>query len=355
MQGASGMGRAEYIFSRLETEGYAYIESLVREAKHEEHYLDFKQTGAAITGRSLHESDRKNLRRALSGFANSDGGVIVWGVGARKDSGVDVPTMEPAIDDCVTFVGLVEAAISGSTIPPVPGVRSIRVLDPNGDGRRGYVATLVSASPEAPHRSLHDERYLIRSGSDFVPVTHAVLAGLFGRKPRPEISLMYGLGRPALATVSVNKGLAVELTLMLLNHGTVVSSDAYATWTFEKAGGVNCRINLLDQSNERWQIDSLHSRIGSCLSQPSNRMAPNSRQNGVRFAVRLVPPFSEDLVLKLTCGCSGAPPTIEKHSVSASELTRLVAEGVALLERSAEGDRAELEALAPKLLGIPAT
>ncbi len=37
----------------------------------------------------MHEDDRKTLAEALSGFANSDGGVIVWGVDCRQGVGKD--------------------------------------------------------------------------------------------------------------------------------------------------------------------------------------------------------------------------------------------------------------------------
>ena len=52
------------------------------ERKQEEHlYLDFK----ILRDASLASLDyKRNLARALSGFANSSGGLIIWGVEARK-------------------------------------------------------------------------------------------------------------------------------------------------------------------------------------------------------------------------------------------------------------------------------
>jgi predicted HTH transcriptional regulator len=73
------MGRAEDLFARLRSGGAAEVEQLIANAQVENLWLDFKQAGNDGKGSKLHESDWKNLAKALSGFANSDGGVILWG------------------------------------------------------------------------------------------------------------------------------------------------------------------------------------------------------------------------------------------------------------------------------------
>lgn len=76
------MRRAEDLFERIRQQGEAAISQFIAERKTEEMFLDFKQ--AATRSDRLHDDDRKNYAKALSGFANSEGGVIVWGVDARK-------------------------------------------------------------------------------------------------------------------------------------------------------------------------------------------------------------------------------------------------------------------------------
>jgi len=61
----------------------ADIERFIKEGKEEDLHLDFKTVNAADLKSG---SDRKNFAKALSGFANSDGGIVVWGVVARRDS-----------------------------------------------------------------------------------------------------------------------------------------------------------------------------------------------------------------------------------------------------------------------------
>jgi predicted HTH transcriptional regulator len=73
----------ESTFSSLSAEVMAEYETRRQE---ENLHLDFKLVqDAAFTKRD----DRRNLACACSGFANSSGGLIVWGVDARKNHGIN--------------------------------------------------------------------------------------------------------------------------------------------------------------------------------------------------------------------------------------------------------------------------
>jgi len=65
--------------------------------RQEEHlYLDFKLVNNASLAST---DDKRNLARVLSGFANSSGGLIIWGVVARLNGdGVDCATALKEID-----------------------------------------------------------------------------------------------------------------------------------------------------------------------------------------------------------------------------------------------------------------
>jgi predicted HTH transcriptional regulator len=54
------------------------------QTQQEEHiYLEFK---TARTTDLSYADDRKNFAKALSGFANSSGGLLVWGIAAAKNA-----------------------------------------------------------------------------------------------------------------------------------------------------------------------------------------------------------------------------------------------------------------------------
>ncbi|MBR1278667.1 helix-turn-helix domain-containing protein [Bradyrhizobium sp. AUGA SZCCT0283] len=62
---------------------WATIESYVVLQQQEHLHLDFK----TLKNAELTSSDgRRNIARSISGFANSSGGIIVWGFDARKNA-----------------------------------------------------------------------------------------------------------------------------------------------------------------------------------------------------------------------------------------------------------------------------
>src|SRR5690242_12152620 len=79
------MGRAEDLSARLSSGGEAAIDELIQERQSEELFLDFKRSSDNGSGTRLSDTDRGNLARAISGFGNSEGGVVVWGVDCRPD------------------------------------------------------------------------------------------------------------------------------------------------------------------------------------------------------------------------------------------------------------------------------
>ena len=99
------MGRAEDIFERLEKVGEEAIDEFIRSRKSEELFLDFKRSADSGGGGRLNQTDRNNLSRAIAGFANSEGGVVLWGIDCRPGpGGADVARSKFPMNDCRAFV-----------------------------------------------------------------------------------------------------------------------------------------------------------------------------------------------------------------------------------------------------------
>ena len=84
------MGRAEDIFERIKKEGEAAIDEFILTRKAEELFLDFKRSADNGSGLKLDNKDREHLSKAISGFGNSECGVIVWGTDCSKDIFPDI-------------------------------------------------------------------------------------------------------------------------------------------------------------------------------------------------------------------------------------------------------------------------
>jgi hypothetical protein len=167
------VGRAEELYGTFVRDGLKAINGLVPDHVTEELFLDFKNSadlGVGIgPGLKLHDSDRKTLAKAISGFGNSEGGVIVWGVDARNVKSVgDVAQALHPIDNPKRFRSWLEGAVSGCTIPAHPHVQHHPIELNDGSGK-GYVVTLFPRSFLAPHQMITggEYKYFYRAGSAF--------------------------------------------------------------------------------------------------------------------------------------------------------------------------------------------
>ena len=85
------MGRAEDLFERIVSQGQSAIDELILSRSSEELFLEFKTSADDGAGAVLHVSDRKNLARAICGFGNSAGGIVVWGINFPESQPTRIP------------------------------------------------------------------------------------------------------------------------------------------------------------------------------------------------------------------------------------------------------------------------
>jgi hypothetical protein len=122
--------RANDLYNLICTEGEAAIDEFIATRKAEELFLDFKRSSDNGAGVRLSQNDRDNLAKAISGFGNSAGGIVVWGVDcSQAPDGADVARMKVPIVDPHRFASWLNAAVSGCTIPPHNGVLNTPIPD----------------------------------------------------------------------------------------------------------------------------------------------------------------------------------------------------------------------------------
>jgi hypothetical protein len=154
--------------------------------RQEEHLsLDFKLVNDPDFAKS---DDRKNLAKALSGFANSSGGLIVWGIDARKNpQGVDCAVNAPRVDRVARFITRLNELTGQAANPIIDGVRHKAIHDGNDVG---FAVTIVPESDSGPHMAkLGEDRYYKRSGDSFYRMEHFDLEDMFGRRKKPKLVL----------------------------------------------------------------------------------------------------------------------------------------------------------------------
>ena len=171
-------------------------------------HLDFKEaTQGALADKSKRRDFERVLAKAISGFANANGGVLVIGVDDKTR------TLAP-FNELASLEEFVNEQASRLVSFPVPGIH-IRAIPTHTDDTKGFVVMLVPASDLAPHRSQKDHRYYRRSGESFVPMEHYEVADMFGRRSFPSLSVVL-----SAATKFDTK---FQVTVALMNRGRTIA------------------------------------------------------------------------------------------------------------------------------------
>lgn len=169
--------------------GLPGIRQLQVDRAKEDIHLEFKTKKNRSTP-ELDESDGWQFSRALSGFANSDGGVLVWGVETDKEDRASKLKPITAVAD---FEARLKKSLLNSVQPLVDDVRIESILEDDQSGS-GYVKVLIPRSDKTPHRAmLADREYFRRSTEGFYRLEHFDLEDAFGRRPHPSLSLVLEL------------------------------------------------------------------------------------------------------------------------------------------------------------------
>lgn len=266
------MERAQYLFELLSEGGESAIDELIAARKSEELFLDFKRSSDQGQGPTLSDTDRTNLSKAISGFGNSEGGVVIWGVQCKPDkSGADVASSKYPLADAAAFVSRLESAVSGCTVPAHQGVRSVAIPSQH-EATSGYAVTLVPRSNRMPHQAIPALHYFIRAGSSFVNTPHAVLSALFGRYPQPVVH--YNLfASPARWS---NNALVVEVGFAIVSAGPGIVSDLFTTANVVEHPASPCKIDFVPGDARRWDANIALGFKYSAVSKSDYRIAPEA-------------------------------------------------------------------------------
>lgn len=178
------------LYDQLILEGEAGIQRLIDERTQEGLQLDFKQKGRPANG-AFEDNDKKILAKAVSGFANSAGGLIVWGVNAEKVDDVDCAQPPAAPIAQIEQFSSEAASLVGQLIQPRhDGVHITPIRSAAGDGS-GFLLMYVERSERRPHRSeaKAQKQYYKRAGDSFFEMEHYDIEDAFNRISAPDLEV----------------------------------------------------------------------------------------------------------------------------------------------------------------------
>ncbi len=330
------MSRAEDIFQKLIYFGEEAIDEFIMNMQTEELFLDFKRADSlGKNGSSLHKDDRRNLAKCISGFGNSEGGVVVWGVECSRNIEIgDVAKAKVKVQNVHRFLSWLENAISGCTIPSHNRVRNhIVSVDENGDG---FVATYIPKSELAPLMTTIGNTFYIRSGSNNVPAPYSVLAGMFGRRPQAEIDLVItdkklevldnseaDILYPSSIDCPPEKYMKISFVIRGHNQSNVIARELYLSCTTDADGGEYNKVRFLNYN----QMDTIAGIEGqlNIITRPELRVPPRSTVRFANVEIILSPYVEDDFLLDGVIGADGTAPRNFRIYIPKNKLRSFVA------------------------------
>jgi hypothetical protein len=131
---------------------------------------------------------RTQLATILSGFANTSGGVLVYGLSTTRHShsGLDIITQVEPIGHCRRFQQQLATAIPSLTSPPIRGFDTKVVTEKAGD-TKGVVIVHVPPTQGDPVQSNIDNIFYFRSGDEIRAAPHDMIRRLFAGSTSPDV------------------------------------------------------------------------------------------------------------------------------------------------------------------------
>lgn len=232
------MDSAKIFFDKITL---AYINAEMLGKQFENNILECKQKDSPENG-DIEMGDKAKFAKCLSGFANTGGGVVVFGLDARKQDGIDEITAIAPISELKKFESGLREIESRVVERNIQGVEYKRLETESG---KGLLAVYIPQSPTPPHRSLVDHHFYIRAGGTFQPLDLPLIEDLFHRRLKPVLSFA--------ARDIGNK----QMWVYLKNTGDGTARNPYLVFEIPEGASLN-----------GWELDG-HTRQTSCVQMSS--------------------------------------------------------------------------------------
>ena len=160
------------------------LNNLINNDIPEDLHLDYKRSGAL----SRTDPCRNELSKDVAAFANSDGGIIIYGIvesghhPTETDNGVDANSLTREwLEQIIT--SNIQPKIESLRIHPIP-------LLSKGLDRAAYVINIPQSKTRAPHQS-RDKKYYKRYNFQSVPMEDYEIRDILRRASAPDLFIVF--------------------------------------------------------------------------------------------------------------------------------------------------------------------
>lgn len=211
------------IFNSLST--WRHLLALIDGGETEGLHLECKSHVHPILNRDM----KVKLASALSGFSNSAGGVMLWGVATthHKHQNQDIISDLEPIGNCASFEKQLRATIPTLTSPRLLTCKT-KLIKKRPSDARGVVATYIPLTSGDPLMSNLDSVFYFRSGEQFVRAPHELVKRLFSATDVPDVRSEF---TPKLVKRSPNG--SWHIPILVSNSSSAFAQDVDVSVTIE--------------------------------------------------------------------------------------------------------------------------
>jgi hypothetical protein len=186
------------------------------------------------------------LSKDVSAFANSEGGLLILGVGQEKKGQKIFPTEITWGDESLSKERL-ENSLTGKIHPRIEGLRIVPIRKNDS-----VIFLLDIPQSENPPHMAFDKRYYRRLNFGNYPMEHYEVSDLFGRRRKPWLNLIVQVMEVEVKDSTYQ----LQIRLFLQNLGKAIARYTQLTASF-----YNLEIRGFDPSFQR--IDDLREGVPS--------------------------------------------------------------------------------------------
>jgi hypothetical protein len=293
---------ARALFERLRA-GEEELLAALRSENAENDYIDFKESDSrpgALRANKLGESDQANLAETLSGFYNTAGGVVVWGIRCRDGDDPYQRQCVPGLEDGPSLFAAMSRKIDEAVRPGISGVDFALVkLSSGRTALLMYVPPREGGLPvEAKPKSKRG--YYFRTGASFSSIPPDILAGMMGATPPSRVV--------PIVEPTMDRG-QLRLNLRVRNEGRGMAFHVYliVDWLTEKQRGCP----RLSVGHNQFTSYDMSVTARYALGGPDLRLPPSAQLTVGALDVPLEP---QPLRLRFTAGAHHDLPRILEYS-----------------------------------------
>lgn len=186
--------------------------SLITNEVEESIYLDFKEASAL----DMSDGKKKDIAKDVSSFANSDGGIIVYGIREADHKASEITF----IDGNKYTKEWLEQLINSTIQRHIPDLKIFPIRE-NGDIEKTIYIVKIPKSVEAPHIS-RDKRFYKRFNFESIMMEEYEIRQLYGRKVKSKLCIESWSTQELKNEENFE---VIQYEIQLLNVGDIVENE----------------------------------------------------------------------------------------------------------------------------------